>query len=105
MHAFSSRHRLPNGQRQTGVSASLRFQAVMISPATRAKIKLLVETSNPPTEGRRSLSSVSFGFMTRQVERHVAGGLTDRSVIVFAPMFAEYCGCRTSSIGTIYPTR
>jgi energy-coupling factor transporter ATP-binding protein EcfA2 len=64
-----------------------------------------VLSSNPPTDGRRSLSSVSFGFMTRVVERHVAGGLTDRSTIVLAPMFAEYCGCRTSSIGMIYPTR
>jgi hypothetical protein len=60
-----------------------------------------------PTDGehRRSQSNVSFGFMTRQVERNVVGGMTDRSVIVLAPMFAEYCGCRTSAIGAIHPTQ
>ena len=48
-------------------------------------------------------SHFSFGFMTKQVERNVVGGMDDRSLVALAPMFTEFCGSRPSPTGVVYP--
>lgn len=48
-------------------------------------------------------STFRFGFMSQNVERHIAATLIDDSQIALAPMFAEYCGCRSSPVGVVSP--
>jgi len=45
----------------------------------------------------------AFGFMTRRVERNVASGMKDNSLVAIAPMFVEYCNCKPSPVGIIAP--
>lgn len=45
----------------------------------------------------------AFGFMTRRVERNVAGGMKDNSLVAIAPMFVEYCNCKPSPVGIVAP--
>jgi hypothetical protein len=56
------------------------------------------------TEGKGKENIFRFGFMTPNVERHVARALTDSTLIALAPMFAEYCYCRESPVGVVQPT-
>jgi hypothetical protein len=55
-------------------------------------------------DGRRGQNSFRFAFMTPNVERHVVGTLTDRSLVALAPMFVEYCGCKVSPVGVVQPS-
>jgi hypothetical protein len=55
------------------------------------------------TDGKKPYAQFRFGFMNRKVERNVAGGLEDRSLIALAPVFVEYCGCKPSPFGIITP--
>jgi hypothetical protein len=55
-------------------------------------------------EARRPSMSFIFGFMSREIDRHVLGFVADRSLIALAPMFTEYCGCRSSTVGVVSPS-
>lgn len=45
----------------------------------------------------------AFGFMTSRVERNVAIGMKDNSLVAIAPMFVEYCNCKPSPVGIVAP--
>lgn len=63
-----------------------------------------VSASQHPSDPRRPSSAFMFGFMSRDFDRHVLGPMSDRSLIALAPMFAEYCGCRSSTVGVVSPS-
>ncbi len=61
---------------------------------------VLVETKE---SDNRRLSRFQFGFMTSRVQENIARILQDKSMISLSPMFANYCGCKTSLYGAVIP--
>lgn len=93
---------LPNRiERYLGMSAA-RVEESFMELYNYGIFGLSNSTSGP--EGRRFQNTFRFGFMTLNFERHIVGTMTDRTLVALAPMFNEYCGCRTSPVGIVIPT-
>lgn len=63
-----------------------------------------VSAASSMGDSRAPKSNFVFGFMTREYDRHALGPMSERVLVAIAPMFTEYCGCRSSPVGVVTPS-